>query len=205
MCNPWLNIPLCDYEEHMRSPNVAQLEVLADLFETSLTICRPESVAILGIAGGNGLERVDRRSIRRILGVDIHPGYLESVREHYPELPLKLVCMDLQRETLDEPPVQLVHAALVFEHAGTDQCLRNAVSLVRDDGFLSVVLQLPSNADTPVSQTSVLSMQQLIGHFRFVDPGNLIAAVGGFGFSLFYELRHELPAGKSFWLGIFKR
>jgi hypothetical protein len=205
MSDPWLNIPLSDYERHMRDPNVAQLDALAALFEQSLTVCRPDSLAILGIAGGNGLDRVDLELTQRIVGVDIHPGYLESVRQRYPELPLKLVCMDLQRESLKEPAVQLVHAALIFEHAGTEQCLHNAASLVRGDGFLSVVLQLPSSAQTAVSQTSVSSMQELSGHFRFVDKGNLIASMGILGFSLVYELRHDLPAGKAFWLGIFHR
>ena len=203
--SPWLHIPLRDYEEHMRSPNVAQLDALSDLFAQSLSICHPDSLAILGIAGGNGLDRVDLRLTRRILGVDIHPDYLESVLERYPELPLKLVCADLARESLREPAVQLVHAALIFEHAGTEQCLRNAVSLVRRDGFLSVVLQLPASADAPVSQTTVSSMQALSPHFRFVDPASLIGAAGILGLSLFYEMRTDLPSGKSFWHGILRR
>ena len=205
MSNPWLHIPLSDYESHMRDPNVAQLDALAGLFEQSLTVCRPDSLAILGIAGGNGLDRVDPGLTQRIVGVDIHPGYLESVRQRYPELPLKLVCMDLQREVLKEPPVQLVHAALIFEHAGTEQCLRNAASLVRGDGFLSVVLQLPTSGQPAVSQTSVSSMQGLSEHFRFVDQGHLVASVGALGFSLVYEMRHEIPGGKALWLGIFDR
>ena len=33
---------------------------------------------------------------------------------------------------------------LIFEHAGLDQCLENAIALVAPGGTLSVVLQLPS-------------------------------------------------------------
>jgi len=40
-----------------------------------------------------------------------------------------------------EPGVELVHAALIFEHAGTGRCLENAISLVSPGGHLSVVTQ----------------------------------------------------------------
>lgn len=84
MRNPWLDIPLEDYEGHMSSPGVAQLKALADLFEEALNQCRPKSVAILGIAGGNGLERIDISVTNQIVGIDIHPTYLEVVRNRRP-------------------------------------------------------------------------------------------------------------------------
>ena len=36
MKNPWLNIPVADYEGHMQSPEVGQLQVLSDLFAAGL-------------------------------------------------------------------------------------------------------------------------------------------------------------------------
>jgi hypothetical protein len=51
MSNPWLGLPLGDYEGHMQSPGVGQLAVLSDLFREVLTMRSPQSVAILGIAG----------------------------------------------------------------------------------------------------------------------------------------------------------
>jgi len=48
MANPWLAIPLDDYEGHMRSATVQQLDALAELFGLALRECRPESVAVLG-------------------------------------------------------------------------------------------------------------------------------------------------------------
>ncbi len=203
MHNPWLDIPLGDYEGHMNSPSVGQLEVLAELFGQALAYCRPESVAILGIAGGNGLEKIAASVTPRIVCVDIQPAYLEEVRERHRELPLTLICADLERETLREEPVQLVHAALIFEHAGTEGCLRNVVSLVAANGFLSVVLQLPSEATAGVSPTPYPSIQKLGGHFRFVDVKELGARLSSLGYRLVLEERRALPAGKGFWLGIF--
>jgi hypothetical protein len=118
--DPWLDIPLGDYEAHMSAPEVGQLAVLADLFAEALAVRRPPSVAILGIAGGNGLEHVDPRVTRRVVGVDIHPDYLETVkRRHTGRLNLELHCVDLGRNFLAVEPAELVHAALIFEHAGT--------------------------------------------------------------------------------------
>jgi len=51
MSNPWLNIPLADYEGHMCSPEVQQLDALSELFGVALGRCLPASVAVLGIAG----------------------------------------------------------------------------------------------------------------------------------------------------------
>lgn len=205
MPTPWLDVPLADYEGHMMHPSVGQLEALADLFAQSLNLCRPESIAILGIAGGNGLDRVDGAQTRRILGIDIHPGYLDAVRQRFPKLPLELLQADLQQTQIQAAPVQLVHAALIFEHAGVDTCLQNALSLVAAGGALSVVLQLPSTTAAGVSATPFPAIQNLSGHFQFVDRSALEVALSTHGFTLIHDQHRDLPSGKSFWLGLFRR
>jgi hypothetical protein len=92
MPNPWLAISLEDYEGHMGSDDVRQLEPLSDLFRCALDLCRPESVAVLGIAGGNGLERVDPTITKRIVGVDIHAGYLGVVQQRYRNVEADAIC-----------------------------------------------------------------------------------------------------------------
>ena len=77
MSNPWLTIPLADYEGHMKSADVQQLDVLSELFAETLAYCHPVSVAVLGMAGGNGLDRVDGAITRRIVGLDVNPLYLD--------------------------------------------------------------------------------------------------------------------------------
>jgi hypothetical protein len=204
MRNPWLDIPLQDYEGHMNSPNVAQLAALADLFEEALAYCRPESVAILGIAGGNGLDRIDLNVTKRIVGIDIHSAYLDTIRARYPQLPLTLHCFDLEQGTLDEKSVALVHAALIFEHAGTGQCLQNAASLVAPGGHLAVVLQLPSSVQADVSPTQFKTMLSLAEQFHLVDPAHLQQSLESLGLKLQHQTRRALPSGKAFWLGIFQ-
>lgn len=206
MPNPWLSIPLDDYEGHMKSAEVQQLGALSDLFAEALDDCRPASVAVLGIAGGNGLDRIDGSITGRVVGLDVNPLYLNAVRQRYAFMPgLELCCVDLADQVPRFEPVQLVHAALVFEHAGTGRCMDNAVSLVAPSGALSVVLQLPSESAQPVGASSFASLRTLGSHFSFISPIRLQQTLAERGLGLVREARHALPGGKGFWMGIFKR
>ena len=203
---PWLEIPLSDYEEHMASAEVGQLQVLSDLFAEAIHRKPPASVALLGIAGGNGLDRIDPEKTSRIVGIDINPLYLDAVRSRYPHLPgLELHCIDLGEDTLDLEPVDLVHAALIFEHAGLGRCLDNALSLLADEGMCSVVLQLPCDSRQNVGLSGIASIQRLAADFSLIDPSQLRASLEEHGFRLVHETRASLPEGKALWMGNFAR
>ena len=188
----------------MGSDNVRQLEALSDLFRRALDLCIPESVAVLGVAGGNGLERVDSAITKRIVGLDINARYLGAVGQRYGALlGLELCCTDLANMPLSLTPVELVHAALVFEHTGLGRCLENALLLVAPGGKLSVVLQLPSEAEQDVTPTRYSSMQALRNCFALIDVSQFRLKLGEKGFHLFHQEQRSLPTGKAFWLGIF--
>ena len=72
MKNPWLDIPLADYEAHMALPHVDQASLLSDVFADALSKYSPRAAAILGCAGGNGLDRVDVKQTERVVCVDIN-------------------------------------------------------------------------------------------------------------------------------------
>src|SRR4029077_17415546 len=187
MSDPWLSIPLADYEGHMGADSVQQLSALSDLFKRALAVCLPDSVAILGIAGGNGLEHAPA-TIKRIVGVDINPGYLDEVRRRFITHPnLELHCVDLSQDELRVAPVALVHAALFFEHAGLGRALDNALSLVTRGGTLSVVLQLPEREQQNVTTASYPSMQTLVVSFSVVDVSRFRALLEKEGFRLLNE------------------
>lgn len=206
MSSPWLAVPLADYEGHMKSAKVQQLDALSELFAKALSYCSPSSVAILGIAGGNGLEQIDNSVTNRVIGLDINASYLDAVRHRYAQMSgLELICVDLAKQRVDVEPVHLVHAALVFEHAGVGQCLDNALSLVARDGFLSAVLQLPSESEEGVSPTEFSALQSLKPHFSLIDPQWLQRTLEERNFHLQEQTRCSLPAGKAFWMGIFRR
>ncbi len=204
MSNPWLAVPLAEYEQHMSSVEVRQLEVLSDLFAEAIGRCRPSSIAVLGIAGGNGLDRIDTCISERIVGFDLNPQYLETVRQRYSYLPgLELYCVDLSAQGLELEPVQLVHAAVIFEHAGVDCCLENAIEMVAPGGHLSVVLQLPSESGQKAVTSRFSSIESLGPHFSMISPEWLCKSLAGRGFRLNHQTSCALPAGKGFWAGIF--
>ena len=203
--NPWVAVPLSDYEQHMRAEDVQQLDVLSDLFAEALARCQPSSVAVLGIAGGNGLGHIDSAVTTRVVGLDLNPQYLEATKERYSHLlNLELHCADLSVQAVYVEPVQLVHAALIFEHAGTDRCLENALAMVAPGGHLAVVLQLPSASAQAVAPSQFSSMQTLKSRFTLIDPVLMCQRLAGFGFHLVHPITRTLPAGKGFWMGIFR-
>lgn len=204
MSNPWLSIPLEDYEGHMDSAGVRQLTVLAELFKCALDHCLPESVAVLGVAGGNGLEQIDYAVTKRIVGMDINQRYLDEVQQRFGMLArLELHCRDLTEANFSLAPVALAHAALIFEHVGLGVALENTLSLVAPGGNLSVVLQLPSEDEQGVASTSYKSMQMLKQDFALIDVSEFQRLLGQKGFQLVEQENRSLNAGKAFWLGVF--
>ncbi len=204
MANPWLSIPLQDYESHMGRDNAQQLSVLSELFKRALDICVPDSVAVLGIAGGNGLEHVNHATIRRVVGFDINARYLDEVGRRFGTYPnLELHCVDLSEGELGIPPAALVHAALFFEHTGLGGALDNALSLVAPEDRLSVVLQLPDHQQQNVTPTAYASMQTLAEGFSLVDTSHFRGVLEKRGFRLVQEEFRPLPTGKALWLGVF--
>jgi len=206
MPNPWLNIPLADYEGHMRSDEVQQLDALSELFAAALERCQPISVAVLGVGGGNGLDRIDSSVTRRVVGLDVNRDYLDEARKRYGgACNLSLHCVDLAEERVELEAVRLVHAALVFEHAGIDRCLENAVSLVDSGGALCVVLQLPGQAGQEIDAANFLSMQTLKDNFALIDLISFQRTLASVGFRIVHEVLRPVPAGKSLWMGLFER
>lgn len=205
--NPWLRVALKDYELHMSSEFVQQSGALADLLERAVALRKPRSIAILGIAGGNGLDRLRSSALHRIVGVDVNPTYLKVVRKRYSDLDtLELHRFDLSRQAIHVESVDLVHAALIFEHAGIGLCLQNAVSLVSKGGALSIVLQLAgSSTASAVGGSGIASIERLAPHFKLVDPALLQHALGAHSFTLQHEEVRLLVAGKRLWLGMFVR
>lgn len=206
MSSPWLSIPLQDYEGHMSSANVQQLAALAELFKTALDYWRPESVAVLGVAGGNGLEQIDPATTKRIVGVDINQQYLNEVQKRFDTLSgLELYCWDLALRKFHLSPVLLVHAALIFEHTGLGLALENALSLVAAGGRCSVVLQLASAQEEGVSCTGYQSIESLKNDFALTDPAEFQRLMAHQGFQMTHQQTRILPAGKALWQGIFAR
>lgn len=62
----------------MSLPSVGQARMLADQLALLIERHTPSSVAIIGCAGGNGLDRIDSSRVERIVAVDINPEYIAA-------------------------------------------------------------------------------------------------------------------------------
>lgn len=83
MSNPWEEIPLDDYENHMKLDSVMQLQALNEMMKGQFAAYPVSSVMIFGIAGGNGLEHIRREQFERVYGIDINTSYLQEVVRRY--------------------------------------------------------------------------------------------------------------------------
>jgi len=202
MSNAWLQIPLQDYEAHMSLPSIGQARMLADQLERLLNAHSPRSLALLGCAGGNGLERIGPEGCPRIVAVDINPEYLQlTAARHAARLPgLQLLCADIESESLSFEPVELVYAGLLFEYLEPAAALRSIQRICQPGGVLATVLQLPTAAQPAVSPSPYRNLERLAGLLRLLAPQEFAARAAAAGF---FELEAEtltLPSGKSFWL-----
>lgn len=199
MNNPWLEIPLPDYESHMSLPTIAQAEMLASEFSEALSRFSPQSVAVIGCAGGNGFDRIPA-SVKRVVGVDINASYIAAASFRYLGRVhgLEFHIADIQAAPLSFAPVDLVFAALVFEYVTLPAALGNLARVCRPGGRLVSVLQLPSAHMHAVSASPYTSIQMLVPLMRLVPPAELTACAVSFGFALESERKVVLTSGKEF-------
>ena len=85
-----------------------------------------DTVMILGIAGGNGLEHIDIKKYKKVYGVDINELYLQETQMRYSSLADILQCLhlDIVCETEKLPQSQLLVANLLIEYIGYDTFVR---------------------------------------------------------------------------------
>jgi len=157
------------------------VDALGELLAIALLRCRPTSVAMLQGLG-------DR--------LDLSLGSWDTGRRRYAtKFSMDLRSADLCEEVVSFEPVNMVHAELVLEQADeVGRCLDQVVSLVDSDGFLSIVLKSPGQAQTASARPTA-----------FVSPIWLMDALAKRGFSLVQDRRRSVSPGEGYWLGVFKR
>lgn len=141
--NPWLNIPLEDYERHMSHHMVGQLTLLNSLTKKYLDEIKPETAVFLGVAGGNGLEHINNSITRRVIGIDINQEYLDTALKRYEHaIPsLQLMNLDITKHAKSICRADFVWAALVLEYTGVNKAIEFCTNNIRKDGHLIVSIQ----------------------------------------------------------------
>jgi len=205
MKNPWLDVPLDDYESHMALPHVGQSQLLSRLLGEAIENHRPSSIALLGCAGGNGLERIPSTSVERVVGIDINQQYLEHAAARYKDqIPhLELLAGDLAVDRFSFDPVELVFAGLIFEYVEARTLLKQALSMLVEGGRLVSVIQLPSAIEdvTPSPYTTLKSVSSVL---RVVPHNELAALARDAGFGNESERVVAATGGKTFQVNTFR-
>jgi hypothetical protein len=206
MRNPWLDIPLADYEGHMALPNVGQAQLLSDVFASALSKYEPRSVAILGCAGGNGLDRVPSKVTERVVGVDLNPDYVLRARTRFAHrIPvLELLVGDVQKDELAFAPVELVFAGLLLEYVDVEAVLARIRAMLCPGGTLLTVVQLPSTGIAEITPSQFASLGALASVMRLVPPKLLSQLAATLGYHATEAQTLETAGGKKFQVQAFR-
>ncbi|MDI1307641.1 MAG: class I SAM-dependent methyltransferase, partial [bacterium] len=173
--NPWNEIPLEDYENHMSHNSVGQLEVLNSLTKKYLNNIEPKTCLFLGVAGGNGLEHIDNNVTENVIGIDINQDYLNTAHERYNDkIPsLKLINFNITTDAKVFCKADFIWAALVLEYTGIDKALEFSINNLQTGGNLIVSIQ-SNNGVQSVSQSGIESVQKVGSIFQLIDPEILV-------------------------------
>lgn len=142
MKNPWEEIPLDDYENHMKLDSVMQLQAMNEMMKGQFDAYPISSVMILGVAGGNGLEHVPKDKLKKVYGVDINASYLKEVARRYSDLDgvLECICTNLIFESDKLPKADMIIANLLIEYIGYE-CFQKAIQHVNPK-YVSCIIQI---------------------------------------------------------------
>lgn len=197
MGNPWEEIALSDYENHMKLDSVMQLQGMNRMMKEQFRAYPARSVMILGIAGGNGLEHITAGRFQKIYGVDVNAAYLEAVRQRYPALAGSLECLrlDLTKESCRLPRAELLIANLLVEYIGY-RCFQKAVRQA-DPHYVSCVIQI-NMEDGWVSASPYLhAFDGLEQVHHQIEENAMAEAMAQVGYSPAGRQTLALPNGKT--------
>lgn len=156
MNNPWEDISLSDYENHMSLDSVKQLQAMNSIMKKQFGAYPVDTAMVLGVAGGNGLEHVSKDKYKTVYGVDINADYLKAVEARYGALEGVLECIkaDIINECDKLPEAQLVIANLLIEYTGYEAFMK-AMMRVRPL-YISCVIQINIDEHQWVSDSPYL-------------------------------------------------
>lgn len=197
MKNPWEDISLADYENHMSAAGVEQLQMLDKIIGEQLNCFDAKSAALLGAAGGNGLEHADPGKLSVLYAIDINKDYLNACAQRYSELNcLKVLKADLSDISVKFPHAELVIADLIIEYIGVSVFIAQVKKI--DPKFVSCVIQKNEGAGFVSGSAYSKAFDGISKAHTDIDKETLIQAAKGCGFVLTLEKDYPLPNGKKF-------
>ncbi len=198
MSNPWEEISLDDYENHMSLDSVRQLQAMNSIMQEQFNSYPVETTMVLGIAGGNGLEHVRPDKFRKVYGIDINADYLRAVSERYTALSGILECLHINivNEVEKLPHTELLIANLLIEYIGYGAFQRAILQTAPE--YVSCVIQINTDEEQWVSESPYLrAFDRLDEVHHQMEEKALTAAMKEIGYSLILQKSEPLPNGKA--------
>ena len=196
MSNPWEKVPLTDYEAHMKMDDVFQMQILCDLTQKQLFKWHVETVALLGIAGGNGLVHLEASGVSKMYGIDINREYLKCCRRRFSHLgkKLELLRLDLSDEKVQLPKTDLIIANLLIEYIGVKCFVRH----IEDTNPLYVSCVIQKNSGAPFVSASPYSQvfEDVSVLHQDINSDSLIREMERIGYVMLFCEDNPLPGGK---------
>ena len=196
--NPWEEISLETYEKHMSLDSVKQLQLMNRIMKSQFEDYPVDTVMILGIAGGNGLEHIDIKKYKNVYGVDINELYLQETQKRYSNLADILQCLhlDIVCETEKLPQSQLLVANLLIEYIGYDAFVR-AVNIINPE-YISCVIQINTDEEMWVSDSPYIHAFDGLDEIHHqMESDVLNEKMNLIGFKLIFQNMTELPNSKA--------
>ena len=206
MTNPWEELSLDDYEKHMSLESIRQLQALDSIMKKQFPAYPVETAAVLGVAGGNGLEHIATDKFRRVYGVDINADYLRAVSQRYTQLSGVLKCLhiNLVNEVEKLPQTQLLIANLLIEYIGYGAFQKAVLQTAPE--YVSCVIQINTDEEQWVSESPYLhAFGRLDEVHHQMEEKALTAAMNDIGYSLILKETYPLPNGKALMRVDYKR
>lgn len=198
MMNPWEEISLSDYENHMKLNSVLQLQTMNQMMKGQFYAYPVSSVMILGIAGGNGLEHIDANKFKKVYGVDINEAYLKAVKERYSCISNILECIQLNllEEVNKLPQSDLLIANLLIEYIGYE-CFQKAVEQVQPN-YVSCIIQINLDDSWVSDSPYIHAFDDLDKVHHQMEESSLIHTLQCIGYQKIKQIENPLPNGKKF-------
>lgn len=198
MENAWKHLDLRDYEAHMQLESVQQLQALNRIMKQQVNQYAVDTIAVLGVAGGNGLEHVMPLAVSEVYGIDVNDTYLQACKTRFEGLGERLILRHMDLTDREEwlPCVDLMIANLLIEYVGIETFVYHMARA--KPKLVSCVIQNSCNEQF-VSNSPYLHAFDAIAQLHTdIGPDELINAMLQAGYALCLREEYPLPNGKEF-------
>ncbi|TCL02085.1 class I SAM-dependent methyltransferase [Sodalis ligni] len=198
MSNPWEKLDLAYYEGHMQFESVRQAQILNEIMQSQFNDYTVSSICILGIAGGNGLEHINKNTISKVYGIDVNEQYLHACQNRFTTLDsiLELRHADLTLSDAYVPEVEIIVANLVIEYIGLN--IFTKLLAENPPKYVSCVIQINCENAFVSSTPFEEHFEEISSFHNDINEKQLIKTLQLIGFRNNFVKAHSLPNKKNF-------